>query len=273
MESQLRAYLDRIGYSRDPLPNHETLVGLHRAHLMAIPYENLDIHLGRTLSLRQDDIYEKMVVHKRGGWCYEMNGLFAWALRAVGFDVRLIASTVNRSATGFSVEGNHLVLLVQLDQPYLADVGFGNGFLEPLPLQTGRYDQGSLSYILSREEDTGVQRWWFQNHRHGGAGYDFTLEGYELEDFTPQSVELQTSPESGFVRTTVCHRHTPDGIITLRGAILRTVSGDAVEEATLENLYAYHDALERLFDLHLHYGETAVLWEKIWARHQQWLSK
>ena len=134
---KLEAYLERIHYTGPRTADYATLRQLHRAHLLAIPYENLDIHLGRTLPLDLDHIYTKIVEQQRGGWCYEMNGIFAWALRELGFTVTLLGSTVGAPAQGADGDWDHLVLLVQLDQPWLVDVGFGNGILEPLPLTVG----------------------------------------------------------------------------------------------------------------------------------------
>lgn len=263
---QLNAYLDRIGYGGPLRPDFDTLRALHRAHLLAIPYENLDIHLGRRLSLDETQIFTKLVGARRGGWCYEMNGLFAWALRQIGFRVRLLAGTVSRATLGDAAEGNHLVLLVELDRPYLADVGFGNGFLEPLPLAPGSYRQGFLTYQLAQEGE----RWLFQNHTHGGPGFDLTLAPRRLSDFAAQCHHLQTAPSSGFVRTTVCHRFTPDGgIVTLRGAVLTSVQASGVTSRTVTSAEEYVSLLETLFDLHL--PQAAGLWERIWERHQEWL--
>src|SRR5712691_10879700 len=128
---QLDAYLNRIGHHGARKVDLETLIALHRAHLRTIPYENLDIPLGRTLSLDEATIYAKLVTARRGGWCYEMNGLFAWALQELGFSVMRLASTVGRQSPDME-DGSHLILLVKLDRPYLADVGFGNGLLEPI---------------------------------------------------------------------------------------------------------------------------------------------
>lgn len=165
---KIDAYLARIGY-RGPLQvDLETLTALHRAHLLAIPYENLDICLGRTLSLDEAAIYQKLVTARRGGWCYEMNGLFAWALEALGFAVQRLASTVGRQSPA-TEDGSHLILLVELDRPYLADVGFGNGLLEPIPLEEGTYRQEFLTYRLAQQGE----RWWLTNH--GGQSIDFTL--------------------------------------------------------------------------------------------------
>ncbi len=265
----LSAYLERIHYNGPVKANFDTLVGLHRAHLLNISYENLDIHLGRRLSLDPDEFYAKLVTARRGGWCYEMNGLFAWMLREIGFDVTLLAGTV-RHVQDNQPEGNHLVLLVKsdlLDQPYLADVGFGNGFLEPLPLQAGRYRQAFLSYSLTCEGD----RWYFQNHPFGGVGFDFTLEGHSFTDFAERCHWLQTSPESGFVRLTVCHRFTPDGIITLRGCVLRHVTAEGSHDEVIDDPASYQRTLEDQFDLHL--PEVGGLWAKVWHNHQEWMKQ
>jgi N-hydroxyarylamine O-acetyltransferase len=258
----LAAYLERIGYERTPQPDLETLVGVHRAHLLTITYENLDIHLGRTLSLDMPHIFDKLVTRRRGGWCYEMNGLLAWALREIGFEVTMLASAVGRQTAGANAEGNHLILRVQLDRPYLADVGFGNGLLEPIPLEPGEYRQGFLTYRL---ENTGDE-WVFHNHVHGGAGFEFNLKPHQMADFAERCHYLQTSPDSGFVRTAVCHRHTPDGLLSLRGATLRTVTADGMREHILSSADAYRRTLEDQFDLHLS-DEVNTLWEKVWASH------
>jgi arylamine N-acetyltransferase len=112
-------------------------------------------------------------------------------------------------------------------------------------------------------------RWYFENHEYGGPGFVFTLEPRTMEHFTTRCHELQTLPESGFVRTTVCHRLTDDGMVTLRSVTLRRVTAQGMSEEVVENLAAYEQLLNTAFDLHL--PDTAPLWEKSWARHQAWL--
>jgi N-hydroxyarylamine O-acetyltransferase len=261
----LKRYLRRIHYEGSLEPSCETLRALHRAHLLNITYENFDIHLGKSLLLDEDYIYHKIVVQKRGGWCYEMNGLFAWVLRELGFEVRLLAGAVNRGRLGEAARMSHLVLLVKLDRPHLVDVGFGNGFLEPLPLELGFYQQGFLSYRLERLDG----EWWrYHNHAHGGPSFDFTLEAYELTDFAEKCLEQQTSPESGFVRVTVCHRFLPEGILSLRGAVLQTITQDGVGEKVIAQLADYEHLLHERFDLPL--DNVRPLWEKVWQSHLEW---
>lgn len=261
----LNAYLHRINYTGPRQPTIETLRALHSAHLLTIPYENLDIHLGRRLTLDLAYIYTKIVEQKRGGWCYEMNGLLAWALRELGFDVTLIGSSVGEPAQG-GVAGDldHLVLLVQLEQPWLADVGFGNAYLEPLPLQAGEYQQGWMTFRLEQAGD----KWYLHSHAHGGPGYGFTLLPRQYAGFAPGCHELQTSPTSGFVRTTVCHRFTQDSIASLRGAILKHYTASGVAEEEIDTLPRYKQVIVDIFGLDAALADA--LWAGVWQRHIAW---
>ncbi|MEZ4662245.1 MAG: arylamine N-acetyltransferase [Caldilineaceae bacterium] len=264
---QLDAYLRRIDFTGTAKADRATLTALHRRHVVAIPYENLDIHLGRTLNLDLAHIFDKIVHQRRGGWCYEMNGLFAWALREIGFEVQMLGSRVGSPAQGGDADLDHLILEVVTDgEPWLADVGFGNGLLEPIPLRVGQFQQGFLQYHLS--EEPAAQRWFFHNQPHGGPGFGFTRQPRQYAGFGRRCHELQTLPESGFVRATVCHRHMGDAVITLRGAVLREVTAIGVHERIVDSYEDYAGVLRRQFDLAL--DETDALWERVWARHLAW---
>src|SRR5207253_7331000 len=131
------AYLGRIGYNGKVSTTIETLRGLHRAHLLSVPFENLDISLGRQILCNEDAFLRKIVERRRGGFCYEMNGAFAALLRAIGFRVTLLSARVPQPDGGDGLEFDHLTLRVDFEEPYLADVGFGDSFMEPLRLKTG----------------------------------------------------------------------------------------------------------------------------------------
>ncbi len=261
---KLEKYLQRIHYTGPHTVTEETLRQLHRAHLLAIPYENLDIHLGRRLTLDTEHIYTKIVEQGRGGWCYEMNGLFAWALRELGFDVTLLGSSVGEPAHGAEGDHEHLILQVQLAQPWLVDVGFGNAFWEPLPLQSGSYQQSFLDFRLEEAGD----KWFFHNHQHGGKGYGFTLLPRQLPEFATRCHELQTSPDSGFVKSTVCYRFTDEGIVMLRGVVFKRFQATGIEEEEITTLPRYRQVLHETFDLPLLLADS--LWEQVWARHLVW---
>jgi N-hydroxyarylamine O-acetyltransferase len=260
----LSAYLERINYIGSLEPTVQTLYALHRQHLLHIPYENLDIHLGRRLELNQEHIFEKLVTQKRGGWCYEMNTLFAWALRELGFEVTLLSGAVNRDKFGADVEGTHLLLLVELEQAYLVDVGFGD-LPEVVPLKEGSYTYDFLTVRLTKDAEC----WTLHNHDYGGAKmFDFTLQPRQLADFAAQCHRQQTSPDSGFVKTTVCQIFNHSGFATLRGAVLQTVTKEGVVKRTLDSEKEYEKVLRQMFGLEL---PTHELYAKVWQRHLDWL--
>jgi len=262
---QLDRYCARIGYAGPRDATLGTLRALHRAHLLTIPYENLDIHLGLPLALDREAMFTKLVDERRGGWCYEMNGVFGRVLETLGFSVRYLSGAVGRAERGWRAQGNHLVLLVTLDRPWIADVGFGDGFLTPLPLEVGHYRQDFLHYELTRDGP----RWRVHNHRFGGAdGFDFTLTARHLDDFAIQCLELSTSPESSFVKSTVCERMLPNGLLMLRGATLREVHAEGVTTTVIDSAAGFDRVLRERFDLAIPGIDS--LWPRVWSRHLAW---
>ena len=158
--------------------------------------------------------------------------------------------------------------LVTLDRPWIVDVGFGDGFLTPLPLEVGNYRQDFLQYHVTRDGP----RWRVHNHAFGGAdGFDFSLTPRHLDDFAIQCLELQTSPESSFVKSTVCARHTPGGFVMLRSATLREVTASGVTTQIVSDAATYERVLRERFDLTIAGIDT--LWPRVWERHLQWTAE
>jgi N-hydroxyarylamine O-acetyltransferase len=131
----LKAYFERIGYDGPSQPDSETLCALHRTHLFAVPFENLDIHLKRPIILEEDRLYAKIVHQRRGGFCYEHNGLFAAVLRELGFEVTLLEARVGAKTWDAGQPFDHMALLVDLEERWLADVGFGD--IHPIHISPG----------------------------------------------------------------------------------------------------------------------------------------
>ena len=265
---QLDRYLARIRYQGARDVSLRTLRDLHRAHLLAIPYENLDIHLGVPTTLDPEAMFTKLVDECRGGWCYEMNGVFGRVLATLGFHVRFVSGAVGRATRGWQARGNHLVLIVTLDRRWIADVGFGDGFLTPLPLEPGGYRQDFLEYRVSRDGP-----WWrVHNHPFGGAdGFDFTLTERSLDDFAQQCHELQTSPASPFVATTVLERFETGGIVILRGAVLREIRAGGATDRVVSDADDYVALLRDRFGLSL--PDAATLWPRVWQQHEAWQAR
>lgn len=240
----LAAYFQRIGYTGATEPTLEALRALHRAHLLAVPFENLDIGLKRPIVLDEEKMVEKIVARRRGGFCYEMNGVFAEALRQIGFRVTLLSARVPNQQGEIGPEFDHLALRVDLAQPWLADVGFGReGFFEPLPLEEGiEIVQRGVAYRLRRQGE----RWLAEHHSDGqdwGLLYDFTLTPRQLADFAGMCRWHQSSPESPFTRGRLCSRLTPEGRVTLSGLKLIVTRNGRREERDLGGEEEFHALL------------------------------
>src|SRR5437879_11823761 len=128
----IEAYFERINYHGSTAPSAGTLRALQVAHLLTVPFENLSIHAKEPIVLEDEALYTKIVERRRGGFCYEANGLFAALLREIGFDVTMLSAEVAHAEGGFSHPVDHMTLMVKLAQRWLVDVGFGDSFLEPL---------------------------------------------------------------------------------------------------------------------------------------------
>ncbi|HEY7348532.1 MAG TPA: arylamine N-acetyltransferase [Ktedonobacterales bacterium] len=258
-------YLHRIDFSAPqnadaPEPSLATLQALHSSHLLAVPFENLSIHYGQPIILQETALFDKLVSRQRGGFCYELNGLFAWLLRRLGFQVALLSAGVARADGSFGPEYDHLTLLVhQLSgADWLADVGFGDLFRQPLRFEAGLEQKDTDGYIyrLLREEqqsDANTPRdyWVLQrlSEETWESQYRFTLQPHLLNDFAARCHFHQTSPESSFTQKRVCSLATPMGRITLSDLLLiRTVQGKKTERL-LRSEAEYREMLAARFGI------------------------
>jgi N-hydroxyarylamine O-acetyltransferase len=245
------AYLHRIGYAGPVAPTTSVLHALHQAHLLAVPFENLDIHLGHAITLDEAALFAKIVGKRRGGFCYELNGLFSALLREVGFVVTLLAARVAHEDGSCGPPFDHLALLVESGEPWLVDVGFGDCFLVPLRLdEVGEQVQGCDGYCIAADGDERtLLRRGNAPARDWAPQYRFTLQSHALVEFATMCHYHQTSPKSPFTRGRVCSRATPDGRITLRdGRLIVTTAGTRSEQA-LEDEEAQRAALWEHFSI------------------------
>lgn len=229
--TQRTAYLERIGVEPPSAPTPEALSTLHRAHLMTVPFENLDIGV-RHIRLDLAGLFDKIVGERRGGYCYELNGLFAALLRSVGYAVDLVSARVSLPDGGLTPDFDHLALVVtspDLDGPHLADVGFGDAFLEPIPLRDG-FARSEGPKAVGLVEQDGVWR-YREDHGEGPTTqYVFTTVPRALEDFAERNEWQQMSPESHFTQKRVTSLATPAGRITLSDQrLIRTTTGARTE--------------------------------------------
>ena len=246
------AYLRRIAYPGPLTPSLSTLRALHVAHLLAVPFENLSIHEREPIVLDDDALFEKIVTRRRGGFCYELNGLFAALLRELGFDVAMLSAGV-MSATGeFGPEFDHMTLLVRPRDDadaWLADVGFGDSFREPMRLR----DAEEQAYGVDRWQLTGGgERWLLSRCTESSPmrpQYRFTTTPRCYADFLAMCAFHQTSPESPFTRQRVCTIATGDGRVTLAGMRLITSRGGSKAERTVDTGPEFRDVLRDNFEI------------------------
>ena len=250
------AYLKRIKYEGGRNPSLPVLKSLHRAHMLNVPFENLDIPLGRAIVLDTGVLYDKIVRRRRGGFCYELNGLFAELLKQIGFAVTYLSARDVRPDGTLGPEFDHLALRVNCpDSPsrsWLADVGWGDSFEEPLPLDDpGEQIEGLRAYRLEPRDEFFIL--WQRNYAGSWERqYRFSLEPRRfLLDFEAMCRYHQTSPESIFTQKRLCSLATPEGRISLEGMRLLTTRAGIREEIPIESEDAYQRLLNANFGIKL----------------------
>lgn len=246
----IEAYLERINYHGSIMPTVETLRQLQIAHLLAVPFENLSIHAKQPIVLEDKALFTKIVEQRRGGFCYEANGLFAALLRALGFKVAMLSAGVADSEGGFGADFDHMALMVTLEQRWLADVGFGDSFREPLLLdEQGEQVQGRRAYqivadgnhLILRQRD-GDDKW--------EAQYRFTLQPYKYADYMEMCRYHQTSPDSHFTQSRICSRTTEEGRVSLSEMrFIQTSESGKRQERTLASQEEYEMMLREHFGI------------------------
>jgi len=250
-----RPYLARLGYSGALKPDAETLQGLHIAHMCKVPFENLDIGLGRQIHLSEEALWEKIVLQRRGGFCYELNGLFASLLKQLGFDVTYLNARVYNHQGQLGIDFDHLALFVKVPGQagrWLADVGFGDSFSEPLDFEEpGEQVQGLRAYRLEQVPE-GFVTWQKNYDRTWERHYFFDLQPHTFpNEYEPACLYHQTSPNSSFTRGSIISRATPDGRVSLEdGWLILTKDGERIRQAIADTA-EYNQLLKQYFDITL----------------------
>lgn len=243
------AYLSRIRLAGDIAPNLVNLEKLQRAHLTWVPFENLHVYHRRGVETTPEWSVPKIVDRGRGGWCFELNGAFGTLLEALGYEVARLGAVVLFGDTDAFPVPDHLTLRVQLDRPYLVDVGFGESFIKPLPLDsegphnggTGQFGfefNGDETTLLAFEDGTPVPQFCFDSTPRVPA------------DFDQSSRKLQTQPTSRWTETPFATRLLdggPDRVTLLSDRIKFLRNGNWTEEPVAEADWAA--LLDQWFDL------------------------
>lgn len=265
---RLQDYLERIGYHGEIEADAAVLNALQRTHICAVAFENLDVQLGRPVTTDVDTAYEKIVVNGRGGWCYEQNGLFGWALSEIGFDVTRIAASVMRHERGDIAEANHLCLLVKIpntETKFLVDVGFGGSMIEPIMFAESEHDHAPFRLGL-RKVDNHYWRFW-EDIGSGEFCFDFVEEPANETVLQDKCEFLQSDPSSSFVLNLVAQLRLPEQHKSLRGRVFSVATLTGIHTRILDSADEIVSTLADQFGLDL--PEVADLWPRITARHEE----
>ena len=245
------AYLQRVRLSSAPRPDEHGLETLHRAQAYAIPFENFDILLGRGISLEPAALVDKLVRHRRGGYCFELNSLLLMALQAFGFKVRPLLARVH-TPDGLTGRGHMLLEVTLKRRRWLADVGFGGpGLRAPIPLEVGRrarQDGQGFRLVAAKPLGISLQR------REDGRWQD--LYSFDLGHVVPPDIAYgnhftSTHPRSFFTFTRVAALPLPEGRITLQNRSLRIRDAHLQTELTIDEGPQYLRALSTHFGIDL----------------------
>ena len=248
-------YLNRLHFSRPVKPDAETLCGLQLAHMMNIPFENLDIGLNRRIQLNEEALWEKIIHQNRGGFCYELNGLFAWLLKQIGFDVIYLNARVFNQAGELGINFDHLALLVKTPNQssrWLVDAGFGDSFNEPLNFEDqGEQIQGLRAYRIEQTSD-GYITWQKNYNGSWERHYFFDLQPRKFpEEYESACLYHQTSPKSSFTRGSIISRATPDGRVSLEDGWLILTKNGRREKRLIANKDEYQVLLKEYYGVKL----------------------
>ena len=262
----LDAYLERIGLSGPVAATEDGLAQLHLHHGEAIPFENFDILLGRGISLRPEDVFDKLVTRRRGGYCFEQNSLFYSALESLGFSVRPLLARVWVGGITEPREKTHQLLLVTMNGPkggreWIADVGFGTaGFCLPMPFEHDRVsEQPGRRYRLLADDVFGTMLEWSVAEGPWERLYSFDLERVWQADFEMGNHYVSTHPASPFTTRRVCSIQTPDGWRVMVEHELTETLGGIARRRTIEAGPAYMETLRDCFRLDLDAPYEAIV--------------
>lgn len=245
------AYLNRIGFKGTLDGSFKTLSDLQECHLHKVPYENFDILRNIPLSLETSDLFDKIIVRGRGGYCFELNVLFGWLLRQLDYPVTDLFARFWRDETNTPPKRRHHVLIVEVEgDAYLCDVGVG-GIVPRRPIQVIEkleHHQGDECYRL---EKAPIYGWVLSEYKNGHWSwiYSFTEDPQLAKDYIMASYWCENAPDSIFRKQPMVAIRTPEGRNTMAGNEFRIFKGSNVEVITPTSKEAYDKALQRFFGI------------------------
>jgi N-hydroxyarylamine O-acetyltransferase len=249
----VKKYLERINFHSEIKPDLETLQLLHKNHLFNIPFENLDIHSGRKIILEKEKLLDKIVNEERGGFCYELNGVFYELLISIGYKVKKISAGVGNKEGTFGSDFDHMALIVNFNgEEWLADVGFGDSFLLPLKFKIDEIQKDVWDFFkISKSED---ENYYILSRSSTGndfiSQYKFGLNPRGLSEYQQMCNYHQTSPESHFTQKIICSKATETGRISLSDLKL-IITGNSIKKQKKIAKQEFQKLLKKYFNITL----------------------
>jgi len=252
VDNKIRAYLNRIGFTGEPRLDFETLHRLQKYHLQSVPYENLDIMRNVPLALDPEGIFEKIVTRRRGGYCFELNGLFAWLLRSLGFGVTDYMARFLRDETSIPMRRHRVLRVACEGTDYLCDVGVGGVVpRRPVPLALGVInEQNGEKYKLVHDSFYRNVLYEWKNDEWRRI-YGFTEEEQLDLDYIMPSYYCENHPDSYFRRFDMVHIFTDNGRKSVAGREIKIFTPSGVELIEPSDEKDYAELLEIHFGIRI----------------------
>lgn len=246
---QIDGYLQRLDYEATLPVSVPTLNALHKAHMLHVPFENLDIAVGKEIQIDATSVYNKLILQRRGGFCYELNHGFGLLLHSLGFDVEFLAARVYQGED-LGPLFDHMLLSVLIDETkYFADVGFGDSFTQVLTSNKGPLLQGNVWYDIRPDEKRNSFQLWQKSKEEWQAQYLFSLNSFDVGDFGETCHYHQTSPHSPFTRKSVCSIATENGRKTISNGRFIVSQNQTRQESAITSIAEYEEILQREFSV------------------------
>ncbi len=254
---KLDNYLRRIDYRQIPQNNLQTLNQLHKKHVFAIPFEDLDIYLKKPLKINTKSLYQKIIVEKRGGFCYELNFLFYNFLKEVGFDCQIVSSRLYDRQENLGLPFDHLSIIVEIEKDFfLLDVGYGNLFFEPIKIPVDSNESyiqkdRDMIYKIEKIDDTNYILSESKNGKKFRKIYAFDTTPREITEYYEQIDLKQYSENSYFVKNRICTLPTQTGRITLFNNKFIKTTQEKRQEYTIQDDNEFYQILKDEFEINL----------------------
>lgn len=247
----IQAYLKRINFNQPLKADKASLFQLHQAHLYSVPFEDLNIHYDIPIILKEKNLYQKVVESNRGGFCYELNGLFNELLKEISFQTTIISAKVINKEGKIGPPFDHAALIVDLEKRWLVDVGFGgDSFIFPKELKLDIIQKDVHDYYQFTKYN---DKEWALMHSEDGENfktqYIFSFEPQQLINFKPECDRKQTQPDSHFMMNLICTKATPYGRLSMINNKFIIKLNGVKESKVIENETERLAILEEQFDI------------------------